>query len=177
MKPFVYSRRKALLSYSPIGDPSSLFLSAAEATQIYEVRAVLEALAGEGFAVRASDTERAELRQVFEELKSISPKAGREALLGIKRNFYDVLLRGCRNEYATRMLDQMLNRNTQLRATSLSDPDRLPNTVVEIQRVMDAIERRDAEAAFHACRDHVINASKVALRLLRERESEQKNSG
>jgi DNA-binding GntR family transcriptional regulator len=151
------------------------FLSVAEAAQVYEVRAVLEALAGEGFAVRASDAERAELRDVYDELKAISPQSGREVLLGIKRRFYDVLLRGCRNEYATRMLDQMLNRNTQLRATSLSDPSRLPNTVIEIRRVVEAIERRDAEGAFQACRDHVMSAAKVALRLLRERERDRKD--
>ncbi len=151
------------------------FLSVAEAAQVYEVRAVLEALAGEGFAIRASDEERAELRDVYEELKAVSPQSGREVLLGIKRRFYDVLLRGCRNEYATRMLDQMLNRNTQLRATSLSDPSRLPNTVIEIRRVVEAIERRDAEGAFQACRDHVMSAAKVALRLLRERERDRKD--
>lgn len=161
---------EGLITVQPHRGPFVAFMSAAEAAQIYEVRAVLEALAGEGFAVRASEDERAQLRKIFEELKSVSPRAGRDVLLGIKRRFYDVLLRGCRNEYATRMLEQMLNRNSQLRATSLSDPKRLPNTIAEIRRVIDAIERRDAEAAFQACRDHVIAASKVALRLLREHE-------
>ncbi len=166
---------EGLVVVQPHRGPFVAYLSVAEAAQVYEVRAVLEALAGEGFAVRASETERAELRAVFEELKTITPQAGRESLLGIKRRFYDVLLRGCRNEYATRMLDQILNRNMQLRATSLADPNRLPNTVIEIRAVMDAIERRDADGAFQACRDHVLSAAKVALKLLRERERERKN--
>lgn len=165
---------EGLIVVQPHRGPFVAYMSVAEATQIYEVRAVLEALAGEGFAVRASDEERGDLKKIFEELKSVSPKAGRDVLLGIKGRFYDVLLRGCRNEYATRILEQMLNRNSQLRATSLSDPNRLPNTVAEIERIIDAIDQRDAEAAFQACRDHVIAASKVALRLLREHEDDRK---
>jgi DNA-binding GntR family transcriptional regulator len=145
-------------------------LSAAEAAQIYEVRAALEALAGENFAERASDEERAELRRVYQALAAMGPDAGRQALLDVKRAFYDVLLCGCRNAYAARMLGQLLNRNTQLRATSLSDPDRLPHTVREMHRIVAAIEQRDRVGAGEACRDHVRAAAAVALRVLRERE-------
>ncbi len=161
---------EGLIVVQPHRGPFVAFISAAEAAQIYEVRAVLEALAGEGFAIRASDEERAELKDIFEELKTVSPQAGKDVLLGIKSRFYDVLLRGSRNEYAKLMLNQILNRNSQLRATSLADPKRLPNVVKEIQRVMDEIDQRDDEGAFQACREYVISASKVTLRLLRERE-------
>ncbi|MCK8784514.1 GntR family transcriptional regulator [Roseomonas sp. NAR14] len=161
---------EGLIVVQPNRGPFVAFLSAAEAAQIYEVRGVLEALAGEGFAARASKEERAELRGIFAELAATCPEAGREVLLALKRRFYDVLLRGCRNAYVARMLDQLLNRNTQLRATSLSDPDRLPNTVAELRRVIEAIERRDPEGAAAACREHVRRAAEVALRILREHE-------
>ena len=146
------------------------FLSAAEAAQVYEVRGALEALAGEGFAQRASDEERAELRRIYEELAAIGPAAGREALLDLKRRFYEVLLCGSRNAYVGRMLGQLLNRNTQLRATSLSDPGRLPQTVRELRRIVEAVERRDPDGASQACREHVAAAAAIALRILRQRE-------
>lgn len=158
---------EGLIVVQPNRGPFVALLSEEEATQIYEIRGVLEALAGEGFALRATDKERRELRQVFEELKLVRPEAGRENLLAIKRRFYDVLLRGSRNTYVTRMLDQVLNRNMQLRATSLSDPGRLPSTIKEIERVVEAVERRDAPSAFIACREHVQRAAEVALRLLK----------
>ncbi|RYF09692.1 MAG: FCD domain-containing protein, partial [Deltaproteobacteria bacterium] len=84
--------------------------------------------------------------------------------------FYDVLLRGSRNAYVGRMLGQLLNRNTQLRATSLSDPGRLPQTVRELRRIVEAVERRDPDGAWQACREHVAAAAAVALRILRQRE-------
>ncbi len=161
---------EGLVSVLPRRGPFVAFLSAAEAVQIYEVRGALEALAGQGFAERASDEERAALRAVVAELEAAGPHAPRERLLDHKRRFYDILLRGCRNAHAARMLELLLNRNMQLRATSLSAPDRLPGTIRELRRVLEAIEQRDGEGAALACRDHVRAAAAVALRVLRERE-------
>ncbi|MFH5923117.1 GntR family transcriptional regulator [Roseomonas xinghualingensis] len=150
------------------------YLSSAEAAHIYEVRGVLEALAAEGFAIRATDAERAELRQIYEHLADVGPETDRMALLAIKRDFYAVLLRGCRNPLVARMLDQMLNRNSQLRATSLSDPARLPHTIRELRWVVEAIEHRDPEGAWEASRLHVRRAAAVALRILRGREERER---
>lgn len=161
---------EGLIKVLPNRGPFVAFLSAAEATQVYEVRAVLEALAGQGFAERASVEEIAELRAVFEEIAATRPGADRMTLLGLKRRFYDVLLRGCRNDYVARMLEQLLNRNSQLRATTLSDPTRLPQTVIEIRRIVEAVERRDRAGAWKACQDHVAQAAQVALRILNERD-------
>lgn len=157
---------EGLIELVPNRGPFVAYLSPADAAQVYEVRATLEALAGRGFAERASAEEIAELRAVFEELAAVRPGADRSAVLGIKRRFYDVLLRGCRNAYVARMLDQLLNRNTQLRATTLSDPERLPHTIAELRRIVEAMERRDGEGAWEACRDHVTEAARVALRIL-----------
>lgn len=151
--------------------PFVAMLSVEEATDIYEVRAALEALAGEGFAVRATDAERAELRAVYKELRGIRSMKSRDGLLDVKRRFYEILTRGSRNALATQMLERLLIRNAQLRATSLSSESRLPQTVKEIGRIMDAIEERDAAATGAACRAHVRAAADVALRILRERDA------
>lgn len=161
---------EGLVTVVPYRGPFVALLSAAEAAQVYEVRGALEALAGKGFAERASDEERAELRGIYEELAGTPVAAGHSALLDLKRRFYDVLLRGSRNAYVGRMLGQLLNRNAQLRATSLSDPGRLPQTVREIRRIVEAAERRDPEGTWQACAEHVAAAAVVALRVLRARE-------
>jgi DNA-binding GntR family transcriptional regulator len=160
---------EGLVTVLPRRGPFVAFLTVAEAVQIYEVREALEALAGQGFAERASDAERAALRAVVVSLEACGASARRDELLDHKRAFYAILLQGCRNAYAARMLGLLLNRNTQLRATSLSAPDRLPNTIQELWRVVEAIEQRDGAGAAAACRDHVRAAAAVALRVLRER--------
>lgn len=161
---------EGLIVTIPNRGPFVAYLSSIEAEQIYEVRSVLEALAGEGFAIRATDEERAELRKAYETLAELPEDADRETLLAIKRYFYAVLMRGCRNPHVARMFEAIISRNTQLRATSLSVPGRLPHTIEEIRRVVEAVEARDAEGAWLACRAHVRSAAAVALRILRERE-------
>ena len=159
---------EGFVTVKPHRGPFVALVSASEAAQVYELRAVLEGLAGAGFARRASERERADLRHVYQSLAASDRGVGRRALLDVKRRFYDVLLRGCGNPYAARMLEQILDRSTQLRATSLSAPDRLPDTIREIGRIVEAIDRRDAEGARRACSDHVEAAARVALRVLRD---------
>lgn len=161
---------EGLVTVVPHRGPFVAYLTAAEAVQIYEVRESLEALAGQNFAERASDEERAALRNVVASLQAAGATASRQTLLDHKRAFYDILLRGCRNRYAARMLGLLLNRNMQLRATSLAVQGRLANTIRELWRVVEAIEQRDGEGAAAACRDHVRAAASVALRVLRDRE-------
>ncbi|ABQ29010.1 GntR family transcriptional regulator [Acidiphilium cryptum] len=162
---------EGLVVVHPNRGPFVASISATEAEEIYELRAALEGLAGEGFARRATTGERAALRHIYEELAASGPATSRETLLDIKRRFYDVLTAGCRNAYVSRILGQLLNRNSQLRATSLSAPGRLPHTVAELGRIVDAIDRRDAAAAGAACRDHVHRAAEAALRIIGEREA------
>ncbi len=146
-------------------------VSADEASQIYAVRAVLEALAGKGFAENATASQVIELRKIFDELVAVKKTAAAgAALLAIKRRFYDVLLTGCGNIYVSRMLNQMLNKNSQLRATSLSESGRLENTITEIRLIIEAIERRAPDEAWSACMDHVQKAGAVAIAILRKRE-------
>ncbi len=164
---------EGLVTVAPNRGPFVAHLSAAEAAQVYEVRVALEGLAGAGFAQRASDDERAALRRAFEALARFDPAEGQQALLDVKRRFYDVLLSGSRNDHAARMLGQLMNRNMRLRATSLSAPGRLPEMMAEIGRIVEAVERRDPAAARAACEDHVHAAAAVALRILKAQEAAQ----
>jgi len=160
---------EGLVTLAPHRGPFVAALDIAEAVQIYEVRGALEALAAQGFAERASEEERLDLRRVFEHFATTGAAADRDELLKIKRNFYAVLLRGSRNAYAEKLLDQMLNRVNLLRATSMSEAGRLPHTIGELRRIVEAIEARDGEGAAAAARDHVRAALSAALRVLRNR--------
>jgi GntR family transcriptional regulator, trigonelline degradation regulator len=162
---------EGLVIVHPNRGPFVAQLSVEEARDVYEVRAALEALAGEGFALRASDEERAALRAVYEELRATQKDVSRDALLDIKRRFYEVLTAGSRNVLASRMLGRLLIRNSQLRATSLSSPNRLKKTIKELGSILSAIDKRDATAAAAACRAHVQAAADVAIGILKERDA------
>ncbi len=153
-------------------------MSAAEAAQIYDVRGVLEALAAKDFARNATDAQIAELQAVFSELQDAANPKAAVNVLSIKQRFYDVLLEGARNAYVARMLNQILNSNALLRATSLSNPGRLPSTIREIGKLIAAIEARDEQAAWDASLEHVRSAAKVAIDILnRQEEARSGNAG
>jgi DNA-binding GntR family transcriptional regulator len=161
---------EGLIVVYPNRGPFVAQLSVTEARDIYEVRAALESLAGEGFARHATLAQRAALRAVYEELRDRGPAESRQALLDMKRRFYDILSQGCGNAYAARTLERLLCRNAQLRATSLSSPDRLPRTIAEIGEIIEAIENHDPTATAAACRRHVEHAAAIALAILSEEE-------
>lgn len=148
-------------------------MSASEAEQIYDVRGVLEALAAKDFARKASVARIAELKAVFRELQDAASSKTTVNVLNIKQRFYHVLLEGANNAYVSRMLNQILNSNALLRATSLSDPQRLPNTIREIGKLIVAIEKRDEQAAWDASLEHVRSAAKVATDILNRQEDER----
>jgi DNA-binding GntR family transcriptional regulator len=151
-------------------------LSAEEARQIYDVRGVLEALAARGFARYATEEQQDRLERTLDDLRAMVDSPGGTLLIDLKQKFYAVMLEGCGNAYVQRMLNQILNHNTQLRRTSLSDPERLPHTIEELEALLAAFRARDEEAAWHASLAHVRNAAKVALEILQQRADLQKRS-
>jgi DNA-binding GntR family transcriptional regulator len=148
-------------------------ISYEEAKEIYDVRKVLEPLAGRKCALHASSSEVQELEALYDELRSKTDSPGGAYLVEFKTRFYDVLLRGTKSKLIEKMLGQLLNYNTQLRTASLSEPGRFPRTVEEIEAIIDAIKARDSAAASYACLAHVENASRAALHVLKEREAEE----
>lgn len=143
-------------------------ITAEEASQIYEVRAQLEALAGQGFAQRARPADVEELRGTVAQLEeAMFERADGESILAIKQRFYTVMLSHCGNEIVRETLERLNNRIGQLRSLSLAEPGRLPETLNEMNVIMEAIEARNPSAAFDACAQHVQQAAKHALKALR----------
>lgn len=147
-------------------------LSAREAEQVYAVRGVLEALAAKEFTRHALDSEIDMLDRILTQIRSHVNRKPKPELIDLKQQFYDVLLTGCRNSHVRAMLGPLLNVNAQLRATSLSVPGRLAQTVAELAALVAALRARDEEAAWTASLTHVENAATVALELLRKRNAE-----
>ncbi len=137
------------------------------AESIYQVRAVLEALAARLFVRHASDAQVTELRRSVERLAKVYANYTPEGFLSAKTGFYQVLLDGAGNQTVTNMLQQVHVRASQLRVTSLSNPSRAKKSIAEIRRFVAAIEARDEDAAWQLCMVHVENAGHAALAILR----------
>jgi GntR family transcriptional regulator, trigonelline degradation regulator len=144
--------------------------SAQEAADLYEVRAVLEGLAGRRFVKHATDDHVKQLRKAFKDIERVMRKrdAGVQDVLNVKDRFYDVLLEGAGNTAIRSTLDGLRARVRVLRATSLSQRDRSADTIREIRAIVEAAEARDADAMAEACAHHVEQAARSGLRGLVE---------
>ena len=145
-------------------------LTADEAEQIYDVRGVLEALAAKKFVQYATDEQIEKLAKALNEIKA-GLDTDEMDMIGRKQTFYDVLLSVYPNTYLRSMLNQILNWSGQLRATSMSVPGRRRQSVAELERLIEAIRKRDEEAAWHWSLEHVRNAATAALSVLKERDA------
>lgn len=157
---------RGLVQMVPNRGPIVAVLTLEEAQELYEVRAALEGLAGEQFAVRATDTQVRQLRAHVDEIKRRAREGEIVDLPSVKDGFYELLFDGAGNSVARQMLDTIHSRITLLRRTTLSQPDRAIVMASELDEIMDAIEAREPEATRKACVRHIRIAAKVALEIL-----------
>lgn len=165
---------EGFIEHVPHRGPFVARVSADEAEAIYEVREVLEGLAGHGFTRHANDDQRGRLHEAVAELGNElqigQDPLDRQRLVAIKNRIYSILLDGCRNKIVRETLTLLNNRIALLRGMSLSSPGRLEQTRQEMQAILDAIDTGDPEKARTACQNHVRSAATVALDALRAAE-------
>jgi DNA-binding GntR family transcriptional regulator len=145
-------------------------LSARDAREIYDVREVMEGLAGRQFALNATEGQLHELQAALAEVGAATGRGDIAELLPLKDRFYAVLFSGGGNRTVERTLGALHARITALRATTLAQEGRPGDTFRELTEIVAAIESRDAERAEAVCRSHVQAAAKVALATLDDRE-------
>ena len=157
---------EGLVQVVPHRGPRVALYSPAEAMEIYELRATLEEMSGRLFTQRANDLQVENLGREVEKIRAAFETGSAIDWLAAKTGFYEVLLEGTGNTFLTDTVRRMHGRVTMLRATTMSQPDRLAKSLREITAIVDAIRRRDAAAAAAACRDHVESAARVAIGML-----------
>jgi DNA-binding GntR family transcriptional regulator len=162
---------EGLIQIIPHKGPIVAVITQAEAKGLYEVRAALEALAGWHFTERATPEQREALGEALKELAVIRDMKTEESILLFlkqKARFYDVILEGAGNPVLTEMLRLVHTRVMMLRATTLSQSGRLEQSYGEISEIVDAVNRKDAEAAAAACKRHVEQAELLAVKALED---------
>ena len=151
-----------LIRIQPGAGPVVTELTPDEARQLYEVRAALEATAAR-LAARHGDAEHIRVLQATYALLGEEPPATLEALLAIKNDFYRALIEASRNHIIGEQLANVQARISQLRAVTLSAPNRHAAMRAELGAVVDAIARGDGDAAYDLSVAHVMAASAIAL--------------
>jgi DNA-binding GntR family transcriptional regulator len=158
---------EGLVTTIPHRGPIVSTITADEAAQLYDLRALLEGYAGRQCARRRDPAIIGRLRTQFERMVAVAGQQDRSDLLTAKTEFYAALLEGCGNAFVERFLKMLLNRVTVLRMTSMTQADRIDKSLSEIEAILIAIEDGHESRAEQACVRHIQNAAEVALDALR----------
>lgn len=154
---------EGLVTIVPNRGPVVTVLTHSDIEGLFDVRAVLEALAAERFAERATDAERAALVASCDVIEQAYENDGVEGWISAKDAYYDVLLSGSHNDLIRSTVTGIHARIQVMRGRSLSAPDRLRVSLEEIREITAlAVAGNAAEAAAKA-RLHVERAGEAAF--------------
>lgn len=139
---------------------------------LFEVRAVLESLAGRLFAERASATETEQLIEALAAVEAAVESAPMEELIDAKTAFTEAFMRGTHNEPLVGTLASIVSRLSTVRDATYKAYARHPDNVRQLQAIVQAAAiDRDAERAAFLCGSHVRLAAAVAASLPASSES------
>ena len=144
-----------------------------EARQVYEVRAALEPEMARLFAERAEARDLKALENAFQDLEKAGQRNNVRSYVEAYDRFYDVLLRGSRNELARRFLRTLRARITFLRTITAqrAEPAYRQQTVALMRQILEAALARNGEQLERRCRSFVERSAKFADTVLREKQA------
>jgi DNA-binding GntR family transcriptional regulator len=145
--------QEGLLEISPNRGVRVRELSAAEAVETYEVRALLEARAARSAAQRASHDDVNRLRALLDAIAELPPE-DYAAHIGADDAFHNAIADVAGNEVLSEMIRLLNSRITYLKIVT-RDTNAGVTTARQHAAIVEAIEARDPDAAEAAMRTHV----------------------
>ena len=137
-----------------------------EVEELYDIRAALEALAGERAAERVTPKARKELRTHFAAMERCA-KAGSVAdYYAANAQFHSTLIRMSGNQSLSGIYDSICKQVQLFRRTSLALPGRLRVSLGQHQEILAAVLAGDGNRAGLLLRDHVLDAGRALVSAL-----------
>ncbi len=137
-----------------------------QASQIYDIRALLEAAAAADCARRADAAICEILSGSLTQLLNQRASGKASAVLQDTNRFYETLFKAAGHDLAWDVVQRLNGRISRLRVLTLSSGDRLNNAPAHLEAILTAIKQGDARAAANACQTHVLEAKAVAQAIL-----------
>jgi DNA-binding GntR family transcriptional regulator len=144
----------------------------ADAVQLFPVMALLEGRCAFEATQRASDEELAALQALHDELERYAAARDIDGYYRINHVFHSRVQALAGNRWLDRVTSELRRFMRLLRGRQLNWPGRLEASLAEHRALMQAMRRRDAEAAGRVMHDHRM-AQLAALQALREAEERQ----
>jgi DNA-binding GntR family transcriptional regulator len=143
-----------------------------EAFEVYEVRAALFGQAGRLMAERGTDADIKLLRDLHAEMSQAAGAHDFDRYFPLNFRFHELIVDSAGNRTLATQYRMLVKRLRLFRARNLMFRDTLEVSNREHETIVDAIIRRDAEAAGRACFDHVEQGRRRVMERLRSEANE-----
>jgi DNA-binding GntR family transcriptional regulator len=160
-----------LVAVEPRRGPTVMALTPKQASEIYEIRGMLEALLIRRFTEIATDEEIAGLMAIFAEVEKAAATEDAAAIAALMLRFNAHLVEVVNHEIARDLLGQLNARIHWLRMRAMAKPGRIAESMREIRAVLRAVMKRDPE---RAARGMAASSAKARDAALEHLSAEQK---
>lgn len=137
---------------------------------MFEALAELEAACARYAAINMTENELRQLSEVHDLGAHAVSRRDADGYARANQEFHAIILRGCHNTYLSEPGFTLRTRSIPFRRAQFHNSDaRLDQSFEEHRQVLEAIKRRDDEAAYQAMRGHLAAAHNATARLLKQR--------
>jgi GntR family transcriptional regulator, trigonelline degradation regulator len=144
-------------------------LNPEQVSEIYELRGLLEANAARACAQLSTPELVKRLRGIRKEIEAAFKAEDLRTVLVNTERFYDALFEGAQRTVSLAVVKTLNARINRLRALTIAMPGRSTESNREMNKLLDAIEQRDGDAAFAASIAHIKRTAELALQALAQR--------
>lgn len=147
-------------------------ISLADVLEVYTVRTALDSLAARLAAENALPAERAQLRWLNQCLRTALDANDALRAQETSAQFHDALALASHNRVLCQFAQQVNERVRRFGASTFFYRGRYEESVVEHERIVDAIDAGDPATAERIARDHTMNAHQARVGLLTARDED-----
>jgi GntR family transcriptional regulator, rspAB operon transcriptional repressor len=137
--------------------------------ELFEVREIIESRAARRAAESLTDEELDELRLMIEELKRAVKNEDFDIYLANEINFHEFLQRHMGNRRLTDIMESLNDLTYRERIISLRNSETFEKTIIEHERVVEALLKRDGDEAAWFMGEHLKNASDRVIAYIRSK--------
>jgi DNA-binding GntR family transcriptional regulator len=159
---------EGLVDTSPNQGPIVAVLDLKTATEIYEIRGLLEGEAAAACARLADALTLSELEALIDSIQLAFHDQDYRTVRALTTAFYERMFTAGHKHVAWEIVQSLTARINRLRAMTIASDDRGNQAVQEMRQILAAIRAQDATAAHDAAIAHVSRVAEIATKLLAE---------
>lgn len=143
-------------------------LRPAEIIEIYEVRAVIDALAAELAAQRITPPGLSTLEWANQQMKLAGERGDFAKMAVLNLEFHEELARCSQNTFLLHTLRTVHDRVRRFPGTTFSHRNRWQTAIEEHDAILEALRAGDAQASFERARHHMTVAREIRIAMLND---------